>query len=33
MLNDIIMASILIVLVFVYIIKVFNDEDQTPPFA
>lgn len=33
MLKDIIMASILIVLVFGYIIKVFNDEDQTPPFV
>jgi hypothetical protein len=33
MLKDIIMASILIVLVFAYIIKAFNDEDQTPPFV
>jgi len=33
MLKDIVFASILIVLVFVYIIKAFNDEDQTPPFA
>jgi hypothetical protein len=33
MLQDIIFASVLIVVVFAYIIHVFNDENQNPPFA
>jgi len=33
MLQDIIAASIIITIVFGYIIRVFNDDEENPPFV